>query len=124
MTKDKVAEVLDRGKVEEIVKSNIIVSDQILDSLPKEDEMSITGVIEKVNIDEIVDQICSLIPEHKWVQTTDDKGNVIVPLGEVIAKGEVMDDVAKLGNKSYLNLLEKYDGKSGTLVWVPDKEVE
>ena len=40
-------------------------------------------------IKKVVTKICSLVPEHKWVQTTDDRGNVIVPLGEVIARGKV-----------------------------------
>lgn len=114
---------------------------QILDSLPKLDKKEVkklaikllvdkyspAGYSEK-DIDEIVDQICSLIPEHKWVQTTDDKGNVIVPLGEVVATGEVKDDAFeyaggyKIGGKDIDSFFYEHHNQSGTLVWVPDKE--
>ena len=120
------------------------VAQQIIDSLPRLDRDKVRSLIWKwrefcgalhpvtsKRCDKMTDQICSLVPEHKWVQTTDDRGNVIVPLGEVVATGEVEvycdeyeGDVTRIGDTELYEHFWNHKGEKGTLIWVPDKEVE
>lgn len=142
------------GEVDEVISYSLEftpddIAQQILDSLPKLSRDRVEKVLEKnmtievivydndgnkthlgkeLDWDRAITDICSLIPEHKWVQTTDDKGNVIVPLGEVVATGKVKDDAFeyaggyKIGGKDIDSFFYEHHNQSGTLVWVPDKE--
>lgn len=104
------------------------IAQQILDSLPRLDRDKVEeivknawdnrrfgcGDIEEIINNNVIDQICSLIPA-----------------GEVVATGEVEvycdeyeGDVTRIGDTELHEHFWNHKGEKGTLIWVPDKEVE
>ena len=86
------------------------IADNILSKLQKLDRGNIKEIymkyadpkIARINLDEMLDQICQLIPE-----------GVVIVGGEVIIEEDLVD-----------KLLEKVDGKKGKLIFIEDKVIK